>query len=138
MTNQRLNDLLIDLSRSLLQYAGEAWPWTAEGGPTATRDAVMDLVRRQQDSARQIVDLLIERHHPIDFGIYPDEYSSLHYVSLDYLLGQLIVNEQAILEECDAVARDTKDDPDAGRVVLAVREHEQRALSELRGLKGRS
>jgi hypothetical protein len=136
VTNSRLNDLLIDLGRSLLQYAGEAWPWTAAFDSGAARQVIEQLGAEQRKSVEQIAKLLQERHHTVDFGVYPDEYTSLHYVSQRYMLDQLIVNERSLVEECDALARECRQDPEAASLIESIREREQRALSELRKLHG--
>lgn len=135
MTNARLNDLLIDLLRSLIQYANEAWPWTADEAAVKAHGVIEEIGAEQRRSVQQIVNLLDERRHPVDFGVYPDEYTSLHYVSLDYLLDQLLVNQRALVEECDRVARDCRHDPEAASLAESLHEREQKSLSRLQELR---
>lgn len=133
----RLNDLLIDLGRSLLQYTEEAWPWSCVTDAGRVREVVSRLAARQRASVQALVDYLNAAGHPIDFGIYPDEYSSLHYVSLTYLVGQLVVSQQGLVFECEQTARDVADDSDAALLVGDILAGEREALRELQQLVGR-
>ncbi|MCA9054969.1 MAG: hypothetical protein KDA75_14105 [Planctomycetaceae bacterium] len=131
----RLNDLLVDLGRSLLQYAGEAWPWTSTTDAGELRSVVSRLGAFQRESVAAVAHLLDGEGHPIDFGVYPDEYTSLHYVSLRYLLDQLIVNEQALVEECRAVTSELEPNSPAADLLREVSQREAAILSELQSLR---
>lgn len=137
MQLDRLNDLLVDLGRSLLQYAQEAWPWTSATDSGQLRDIVQRLATEQQESVRELAEFLDANGYAVDFGVYPDEYTSLHYVSLRYLLDQLIVNAEALTQECQAAAREAMDDPDAGPLLARVAAREAAGLAELRALQPR-
>ena len=102
-TNHRLNGLLIDLEKSLLQYVGECWPWTSAHG-RSIREDVQELVARQQSDATRLAQFLIERDHPLESGAYPTEYTRLHYTALAFLLGELDRNQSAIASRVQAVA----------------------------------
>ena len=53
VSNFRLNDLLIDLGRSLVQYAGESWPWAPR--EEADEQAVVErIVAAQRESAHRV------------------------------------------------------------------------------------
>ena len=54
--NQTLNDLLIDVCRSLLQYAVDAWPWAGPDTETG-RLAVLRLAKGQSAHAARLADL---------------------------------------------------------------------------------
>lgn len=92
--NQILNRLIINLGRSLLQYLGEAWPWTS-GADESKLATLQGLVERQQAAVDRITDLLIERHWLVEFGTYPTEYTDLQYLSLEFLLAQTLENAEA-------------------------------------------
>lgn len=98
--NAELNQLLIELNRSLLQYMADAWPWTGESEKTE-RDKIDVLVKRQREQISRLTELLAYRGWSIEFGSYPTEYTDLHYVALDYLLSQLIENEQGLISEIE-------------------------------------
>jgi hypothetical protein len=131
ISNHRLNDLLIDLGRSLLQYVGESWPWTSadEAAEQARIDA---LVAEQQQSLRSLTELLAARGHRIDPGSYPTEYTSLHYVALDYLLSQLVEDQQELADECGDVAAEAADDPQAAPLLVQIAQQAADHLQRLR------
>lgn len=133
INNERLNDALIDLGRSLLQYAGESWPWTS-ADEVGERAAVEKMVAEQRETVLQLAELLNERAHRITYGQYPSEYTSLHYVALDYLLDQLASQQQSLAEELSATAADLKSDEHAHAIVTAAAEQAARHQRELEGL----
>ncbi|MCA8996341.1 MAG: hypothetical protein KDA80_05145 [Planctomycetaceae bacterium] len=130
--NAELNGLLIDLGRSLLQYVGEAWPWINDDADAAARrQTIRGLVARQQECAAALGRLLDQRDWPVDNGAYPTEYTDLHYVSLDYLLAELVRHESAVLSEIQG-ARSICSGDEAADVLLAqVAESQQAIVAEL-------
>ena len=88
--NEVLNQILITLGRSLLQYSGAAWPWTGSSS-TVSRAAIEALIGEQADHIRQLAELLDSRGWTIDFGVFPD-FTDLHYLSLQYVLPHLVEN----------------------------------------------
>lgn len=131
--NERLNDLLIDVGRSLLQYTSECWPWVA-GNEQPLQTALERMAAEQRDVVTALADLLAERGHAIDFGTYPTEYTSLHYVAADFLLTQLVGNQQDVLAECESVARATPSDDEARSLLDDIVVSERKHLDELRVL----
>lgn len=94
--NAVLADVVIDLSRCLLQYVGESWPWTASD--EAEQQVIDNLVARQQQSVAKLADILHRRRNFIDFGAYPTEFTDLQYLALDHLLDQLVTSERALVD----------------------------------------
>jgi hypothetical protein len=136
VSNFRLNDLLIDIGRSLVQYAGESWPWAPR--EEADEQAVVErIVAAQRESAHRIAELLAARGHRIDPGTYPTEYTSLHYVALDYLLGLMVRDQQDIVAECEALAPQARDDPEAAPLLAEIARSERRHPEELQSLLSR-
>jgi hypothetical protein len=131
--NERLNELLILLGRSLLQYVGESWPWTAEH-ETQPREVINRLVAEQQESVAQIAEFLDERGHRITYGSFPTEYTSLHYAALDYLLTRLIADQREIFEEVGEARLEAEGDYDAELLLTGVSEQARRHLTELEQL----
>jgi len=130
--NELLNALLKSLGRSLLQYTAEAWPWM-HNGEQKLRSEVDALADRQSQAAAAIADFMAKRNWPIDFGIYPVDYTDLNYVSLDYLLGEIARNADELLAEITGTRR-LIDDPEASELLGRV-EGEQRSIAgELREL----
>lgn len=103
--NQLLNDLLIELHRSLLQYLAEAWPWISDDSRDL-KAAVLNVVEHQREDVGKIVHLLNERRYPIDFGMYPAEYSSLHYVALEFALNRLQHHQRTLVNWIEGLQSD--------------------------------
>jgi hypothetical protein len=94
--NDVLADVVIDLSRCLLQYVGESWPWTP--GDAAEHEVIENLVVRQQQNVANLADILLRRRKYIDFGAYPTEFTDLQYLALDHLLDQIVASERALVD----------------------------------------
>lgn len=118
--NLLLNDLLIELHRSLLQYLAEAWPWISEES-SDLKGAVLNAAEHQREDVGRIVHFLRERNHPVDFGMYPAEYTSLHYVSLEFLLTQIRDHQQSLVQWIEVLQGDRALQVDAPALML-VRE----------------
>ncbi|MGQ0633520.1 MAG: ferritin-like domain-containing protein [Planctomycetaceae bacterium] len=130
--NAALNDLLVRLYRSLLQYAVECWPWTDETQADEHR-AVEELAARQRVQVGRLAELLDERQWAIDFGNYPD-WSELHYVSLDYLLQKLIDEQKAVVEQVKAAQAAVAGDAEGVAFVVEILVGEERHLAKLKEL----
>ena len=128
-----LNDLLVRLNRSLLQYAGESWPWT-DSEAAGEQAVVHSLVERQQTHVRRLADLLWDRYWNSDFGVYPAEYTDLHYVALDYLLTLLAASERDVLGEIERVLPLCAGDEEATRIVEDARNDQREIVEQLQRL----
>jgi hypothetical protein len=131
--NARLNEFLIAIGRSLLQYADECWPW-ASAGEAEAQSALHRLAELQRREVGAIAELLDERDWTIDFGTYPTEYTDLHFISLDYFLGHIIAGEQALVVDLDEAVHSCADDIAAVKVLDEVLETERRILDRLQTL----
>lgn len=132
--NALLNQLLINLGRSLLQYVGEAWPWTSD--PNAPeRKTINELVLRQQAQIIKLADLLAERDWPVDFGAYPTEYTDLHYVALDYLTSQLIENEDGLISDLEKSIQACSDDPEVVELLKRILDEQREIVRALKDLQ---
>ena len=132
--NAKLNQLVVDLGRSLLQFVGEVSPWTPANA-AATRDAVARLVSQQQRDVTRLTDLLVARGCPIDFGMYPADFTDLHFVSLKSLLPRVIASQEALVAELDEAAHTCIDDPEAVMILGEVLSSERAGTEELKTLK---
>ena len=135
--NAKLNQLVVDLGRSLLQFVGEVSPWTPANA-AAARDAVARLVSQQQRDVTRLTDLLVARGCPIDFGMYPADFTektNLHFLSLKFLLPRIIASQEALVAELDEAAHTCIDDPEAVTVLGEVLSAERAGTEELKTLK---
>lgn len=119
---QELNKLFILLHRSLLQYVGECWPWTAEDGKqTEILATIKGLIAAQKQHEAALAQPLTESGWVLDFGGYPTLYTDLHYVSLTYLLKQIVVSQSQIVAAFDAAAQAYPDSPLLKRIADSER-----------------
>lgn len=134
--NEALNELLVRLYRSLLQYAAESWLWSAQGSDAP--DAVV-LASDQQSFVARLADLLDRRGAVVDLGAYPTEYTDLHYVAFDYLLRQIVKDQEGLLSVVDRTAASVVHDDEASQLVSDIRDAEAARTNRLRDyLKQRS
>ena len=117
--NERLNEVLVRILRGLLQYTGECWPWSSAANGDE-HVAVMRLVDEQQEQIRELSELLNERGALIDFGTYPTEYTDLNYVSLDYMLDELIREQQALIADLKQAITDCASDPEGQELLTEI------------------
>lgn len=133
---ENLEQLLPILSRSLLQYAVYCWPWTSPE-EEFERVELERLAERQQRDVEKIVAFLDERERAIDLGIF-DDWSWLHFVSVDFLLKHVVENQQQVVRAIEATQKAEADDPEAQRLLEDVLREEKAILSELEQLHARS
>ena len=132
-THSVLNDLLNQMSRSLLQYMGESWPWNS-ARDRERQELVNGLVRRQQFGAERIAELLQKRRVVIEFENYPQDRSHLHYVTLDFFKPLLIEDQLALLEGLKAAAESSASDSEALRLLEQIVSEESQTLEQIRSL----
>ena len=133
LNNADLNQLVIELGRSFLQYVGQCWPWT-ELDAQAERETINTLMARQQTHVASLTDFLIRRGEAADFGTFPMAYTDLHYVSLDYLLAELIENEQALVAGLEGAHKSSANDPEAACLLDGMLAGERDNLKQLQDL----
>lgn len=131
--SDQLNDLLIDLGRSLLQYVGESWPWTGEED-VSERTALERIVAEQRETVLQLAGVLDQRKHRISYGQYPSVYTSLHYVALDYLLDQLVAQQRDLAADLSSAANDADSDEEVHALLTAAADQARRHGDELAAL----
>ena len=129
--NSELNLLLINLGRSLLQYVEACSPWSADKTQCNSLDA---LVMTQKDNVARFADLLNQRRWNIDFGSFPTEYSDLHFVALDYLLLQLVVNQEALIADIEQTQKKIAGDAPALELLSEILSSERDILTKLKEL----
>ena len=119
-------------SLSMLRYIGEAFPWTAGDGVLRR---VAEIVAEDRSATEALGRFLFRRCIPPSFsGAYPSAYTTLNFVSLEYLLPRLVKTQrQAVTElESDVTA---VTDPDAKTELEKLLAVKRLHLSELEALK---
>lgn len=119
-----VNGLLIEVHRSLLQYAAEASPWSSEADESLIQE-ILSLSDEQEKSVLAFVDFLRSSKWLIDFGVYPHEYTSLHFVGIDYFIARIQESEHALISELEQSLLQLDGGSEAFNVVQAVLQREK-------------
>jgi hypothetical protein len=130
--NELLNDVLIVMCRSLLQYAGQAWPWSTDGAD-ALRNAVSELIAEQATRIEKLSSFLDSRGHIIDFGVFPD-FTDLHYLAIGFVLPHVVENERAVVREIEAAQLRCADDAEGSALLAEILAGEKTTLARLEDL----
>jgi hypothetical protein len=131
--DESIVSLFSALDRSLLQYLGEANPWT-DFDHAAAPQTLRRLAANQRQSAAETADLLARRHLLPDTATYPAEFTRLHYVSLDFAIDRLITNQLGVVAAAAEALLVCARDP-AARLLQRVRGRETEHLSELHRIR---
>src|SRR5437867_8015890 len=97
-----LNRVLRDLSSCLVQYVGDCWPWTSIGSDGDKLQAIVrQCVARQRQSIERIAEHLASRQSRVEYGRFSTDFTNMHYVSLQFLLKQLVASQMKLVESLD-------------------------------------
>ncbi len=98
------------------------------------REPLLKLAHKQQESVRKLVHWLDDEGETIEYGMYPVDYTSLHYVSSEFLKKYLIADQARVVELATFECK-TEDDETAHHQFLAdILANEQAILDELKKL----
>lgn len=132
--NEILNQVLIALNRSLLMYVQEAWPWTTKGGE-AEQQEILAIAGRRREHVAGVVELLVDRESEVEFGVFPAEFTDLHYIALNYLLTLLVESEQQVVDTVAKAIREiSADDPEATLLLESILTGEKDTVTRLQAL----
>jgi hypothetical protein len=134
--NQALNEILVILHRSLPAYLSHAAPWVAFGNDEMHR-VLARIVAEKEDHVHHLTELLDARRHTIDRGEFPMDFTSLHDVSLDFLVKQLIRDERQEVARIEACERRLAGDREGRVLVAEVLATAQRHLRWLETMESR-
>ncbi|QDT34962.1 hypothetical protein [Thalassoglobus polymorphus] len=129
-TNSLVNSLLIEIHRSLVQYGAEASPWSSDAD-SELLDRIQDFASKQDKSVSEMVDFLRSRKHLVDFGVYPPEYTSLHFVGLGYFLDRMKESQELLLNDLESAIGQLAGDSEAVKLVERAIEQNQIVLKSL-------
>ena len=131
--NAKLNQLLIDIGRSLLQYVGHSSAWSSRAQAILEQE-FPKLVAIQQEHVGQLSALLTERRWTIDFGGFPASFTDLHFLSLKYLSKLILKNQATLIAELDEASHTSVDDPEAAVLIAEILQSEKQITDRLREL----
>lgn len=128
--NELLNDLLVAIYRSLVQYADEVSPWASDKAAQLQQE-VTALALRQRADVGRLTELLTARDEAVDFSFFPHEFTSLHFVSLDYLAGRLVECQRQLVQRLESSADQLAADPQAQALVQKIAASQREGLVQL-------
>ena len=136
MSQDRLNQVFATLNCSLLQYVGENSPWTS-----STDDAIGEqlemTVKLQGIQIQRLADFLVNRYGFVPHVNYPAEYTDLQYLSLSYLIGRLVADQQTVLETIEAERKAITNDAGASDMLSQLEVGVAKTIKTLKDLEGR-
>lgn len=135
--NERLNDLVIRLYRSLLQYTNECWPWGGDK-EEIEQSTIADLAADQLHHLQPLADLVLARSQNFDYGIYPMEYGELHYVALEYLMHELLRDEAGLIDSLEREHAAATGDAELTAILGNLIEAERHHLTKLKELAAKA
>jgi hypothetical protein len=125
-----LQDLVRKEGRSLLQYVSESFPWTTHKNHHVL-PVLFDMTKEEQEGAAAVVKLLLKnRARPPYLGAYPMSFTTINYMSLDFLLPYLIDFEKRRSADLDKDLAVVHDD-EAKHLLQTLLEMKQRHLATL-------
>lgn len=127
-----LNNTLIQMSCSFLQYVSESWPWVRLEA-TSIEEQVRVLAARQRQDVGEVVSLLSAREYHIDFGSFPTEYTDQQFLGLAVLIGRLKHSQKLICDRISSAVTSltSAGDSEASEVLRVVGQHEADILKAL-------
>jgi hypothetical protein len=132
-TQALLQDLVRRASRSMLHYVGEAYPWTPDTS-TDLLTKVRTVIDEEEAAVEGLATFLRKKRIPIGYlGSYPQHFTYLNYVSLDYLMPRLLDWQSkwtAVLDRDAALIADPEAKGEVAKLVTVARRH----LDELQNL----
>lgn len=121
--------------RSLLSYIGDACPWGTSRDVTALA-TLRQLVATENKAVAALGRYLVRRHlMPPYLGSYPADFTTLNFVSLEYLVPRLVEAQRRDLAELERDASAISDAESHAEVekLLAVKRRSLAGLEELAG-----
>jgi hypothetical protein len=125
-TQVLLQDLVRRASRSMLQYVGEAYPWTADTEADLLAN-VHNVIAEEEQAVEGLAAFLRKKRVSIGYlGSYPQNFTNLNFVSLDYLMPRLLDWQRkwvGVLEKDAAQIGETEASAEVAILVAIARRH---------------
>jgi hypothetical protein len=126
-------------SLSMLSYVGDAFPWTtSRGGPALAR--LQQLVHAHREAVADLGRFLTRNRTPVGYiGSYPTNFTTINFLSLDYMLPRLAADERRGIAqlERDLAALTDPDVPAQVKKLLQVKQDHLQALELLAAEHGK-
>lgn len=128
-----LNQLLALEYRSLAQFIKVTSPWVGRDNERAYR-TLENIVADQNAYAQRVAELIVARGGIPDSGEFPIEFTDLHMLSLDFLIGELIRMQRydiELIEDCVARLQGDREARNLAEEILGSERAHLEALEEL-------
>jgi DNA polymerase III gamma/tau subunit len=106
-----------------LEYA-PPW-WIDRNGRTA--DILAEIAAEQAQIVDQLGTLILERDGVVEMGRFPDEFTALHDLSSDFVVGRMLQLQQLLIalleQQRDAVQQDTEVAKLIQQILAAAQRH---------------
>ncbi len=132
-TIELLNRLLAIEYRSLPMYLTDATPWTHPGDEKAT-ETLKHVVADQQDMARRVAALIIERGGQILSSAFPTDFTDMNLLSLDFLISEIIRYQRRSITAIERIVAALAHDREARELAEEVLGSERAHLEALAAL----
>jgi hypothetical protein len=120
--------------RSLLQYAGESYPWVRDSSEASTLTTLQQMIREEQQAAAAIAKFLMRNHiAPPHFDAYPMEFTNFNFLAVDRLRVLLAEHQARDVADLETDLKGIKD-ADAKRLLQNLLEIKRRHLDTLRSM----
>ena len=103
-----LNELLAIEYRSFPMYLTDACPWTHHGDERAT-ETLANIAADQKQMVQRIGEFIIDMGGRVDTGEYPMEFTDTHFLSLDFLLKELVRYQRQDVAAIERIVRELGD-----------------------------
>lgn len=111
-----LNRVLSLLHRSFAAYLSSASPWTRPQDQPAVEE-LRHLVEDQQRLAARVADMVLDFGERIELGEFPMEFTGKNFLSLDFVLRELIRYQHHDIDALERAAQQLVDVPAARMLV---------------------
>lgn len=132
-----LNRLLRIQYRSLPMFLAGTSPWTHQGDERA-EISLTNIVADQKAMVQRIAETILEHGGQVDTGNFLIEFAELHFLSLDYLLKELVERQRADLADIERCVAHLTDDRIAKMLAEEVLGAERAHLEALEELAARA
>ena len=128
-----LNRILATLNRSLPQYLADADPWTQAGDEQAAQ-TLRRIVEDQRRDINRLAEYIIEHAAHVLPGQWPMEFTDLNFLSLDYLLQEIVRHQRqdvAQVERCVALLDNDSEARELAEEILGSEKAHLEAVEDL-------
>jgi hypothetical protein len=134
-TQALLQEVLRREERSELMYVGAAYPWTTARGHAAL-EALRRLIREEAGALAALGRWMTRRRVPLPYlGVFPTGFTTINFLSLDYLLPRLRDRQREAVAQLERDAHAVTD-PEARAQLDSLLELKRRHFATLESLAG--